>query len=216
MKKALVVLAATALLGCGSQTTAGAPRFATTIDNPWLPFEPGATWTYTGEKDGKPSRDVVTVVPAKKLIEGVRCTSVKDRLYERGRLAERTTDWYAQDAAGNVWYYGEDTAELDARGKVTSTEGTWRAGVRGARAGIVMPAHPHVGQSAIQELYPGHAEDHFRVLRVSKGALLTMEWTPLEPGVIDHKLYRRGVGNVKEQTVKGGNERAILQSVTHR
>ena len=47
----------------------------------------------------------------------------------------------------------------------------------------------------------------------SKRALLTKEWTPLEPGVIDHKHYIRGIGMVKEQTVKGGDERAVLVSV---
>jgi uncharacterized protein DUF1707/uncharacterized protein DUF4190 len=40
---------------------------------------------------------------------------VRDRLYLRGRLTERTTDWYTQDARGNVRYFGEDTAELDRR-----------------------------------------------------------------------------------------------------
>ena len=77
-----------------------------------------------------------------KLIQGARCTVVDDRLYLHGRLEERTTDWYAQDEKGNVWYFGEDTAELDKHGRVTSTEGSWQAGVDGARAGIYMPAEP--------------------------------------------------------------------------
>src|SRR5207248_11247378 len=113
---------------------------------------------------------------------------------------------------GNVWYFGEATAELDPRGRVKSTEGTWQAGVHGARAGIYMPAHPRVGQSGRQEYYKGQAEDHFRVLSVGQ-RLLTQEWTALEPGVIDHKLYARGVGTVREETVKGGNERNVLVSV---
>src|SRR5205814_656697 len=135
----------------------------------------------------------------------------------------RTTDWYAQDRAGNVWYFGEATAELDAHGRVTSTEGSWRAGVNGARAGLFMPAHPRVGQRFRQEYFKGHAEDHFAVLSLaatartpaasSRHALLTKEWTPLEPGVLDHKLYVRGIGLVKEQSVKGGNERAELVAI---
>jgi hypothetical protein len=108
---------------------------------------------------------------------------------------------------------------------VTSHEGTWLTGRDGARAGIYMPAHPSVGASARQEYYKGHAEDHFRVLALSarvrtpfvssRHALLTREWTPLEPGVIDHKLYVRGIGTVREQTVRGGSELAILVSVRH-
>ena len=46
----------------------------------------------------------------------------------------------------------------------------------------------------------------------SKRALLTKEWTPLEPGVLDHKFYVRGIGTVLEQTVKGGDERNALVS----
>ena len=83
---------------------------------------------YRGVKDGRQARDVVTVAHATKTIDGVPCAVVQDRLYLGGRLEERTTDWYTQDRQGNVWYFGESTAELDRHGRVTSTEGSWRAG----------------------------------------------------------------------------------------
>src|SRR2546423_8148709 len=149
----------------GSVPAAPKPnRFVERIDNPWFPLIPGTTYVYEGVKDKQPARDRMTVTHRTRLIQGVRCTAVADRLYLKGRLEERTTDWYAQDVAGAVWYFGESTAELDKHGKVTSTEGTWRAGLHGARAGIYMPGHPHVGQSALQEYYKGHAEDRFVVL----------------------------------------------------
>ncbi len=176
-------------------------------------------------KDGHSSRDVVTVLNTTKRIQGVPCVVVDDRLFLDGRLGERTTDWYSQDKAGNVWYFGESTAELDSKGHVTSTEGTWQAGRDGAVAGIYMPANPAVGNSGRQEFYKGHAEDHYRVLDLqasvttpytkSNAALLTEEWTPLEPGALDHKLYVRGIGVVLEKSVKGGNELAELVSVRH-
>ena len=204
-----------------AQSAAG---FSANVTNPWYPLKPGTTYTYTGTKDGQPSRDVLKVTRRTKRINGVPCRVLDDRLYVRGRLAERTTDWYTQDAKGNVWYYGEATAELDAQGRVTSTEGSWRAGVDGARAGIYMPAQPKVGQSLRQEYYKGHAEDRFRVLGLhtkvkvpyvsSTNALLTEETTALEPGVVDHKVYVRGIGTVKEQTVRGGSETAVLVSKT--
>jgi hypothetical protein len=210
----------TALLLAGGNPAPS--RFVRTVSNPWFPLRPGTTLVYRGVKDGKPSRDVVHVTGKTRRIAGVTCTAVSDRLYLRGRLAERTTDWYAQDKAGNVWYFGEATAELDAHGKVTTREGSWLAGADGARAGLFMPAHPRVGFSARQEYYKGHAEDHFRVLSLtahvrtpgasSSRALLTKEWTPLEPGVIDHKYYVRGIGTVLEQTVEGGDERNTLVS----
>ncbi len=107
-------------------------------------------------------------------------------------------------------------------GHVTSTSGTWRAGVHGAEPGISMPTHPRVGLSGRQEYYKGQAEDHFQVVSLhahvsapctSTGrVLLTREWTPLEPGTVDHKFYARGIGVVLEQTVTGGSERAALVS----
>jgi hypothetical protein len=220
---------------CGSSKPAASVAGSTTaridpagyvarVDNPWFPLTPGTTFVYRGAKDGQPARDVFTVTSATKAIQGVRCTAVSDRLYLRGKLHERTTDWYAQDKDGNVWYFGEATAELDAHGKVTSREGSWQSGVDGARAGIYMSAQPKVGSSFLQEYYKGHAEDHFQALSLtakvevpyisSKRALLTKEWTPLEPAVLSEKVYVRGVGMVKEEDVKGGDERSVLVAVT--
>jgi hypothetical protein len=192
-----------------------ASSFSAHVTNPWFPLEPGTRWVYTGVKDGKRSRDVVIVLHGTKTIDGIPCVPVSDRLFLQSRLEERTTDWYSQDSRGNVWYFGENTAELDRHGHVTSTEGTWRTGVDGAKAGIFMPANPRVGQTGRQEFLKGHAEDHFKVVAIfGNKMLLTQEWTPLEPGVLDHKFYVRGIGNVLEQTERGGNERNELVSVT--
>ena len=215
-------VAATAGYSRVSGGTPPASDFSARIDNQWFPLKPGTRYVYVGVKDGKPSRDIVTVSHLTKTIAGVPCVVVEDRLYLRGHLGERTTDWYSQDSRGNVWYFGENTAELDARGHVTSTAGTWMAGIDGAQAGIFMPANPRVGQTGRQEFYKGQAEDHFKVIGLfggltapaTKNALLTRETTPLEPGTIDHKLYVRGVGTVLEQTQKGGDERNELVSVT--
>jgi hypothetical protein len=198
--------------------------FSATVDNPYYPLKPGTTYRYRGDKDGKPTIDVYAVSHETKTIEGVPCVAVKDNLYEAVKLEEQTTDWYTQDTYGNVWYFGEATRELNTKGETTSTEGSWQAGADGAQPGIFMPAHPQPGQSFRQENYPGHAEDQFRVLDLSSPitvpagsyprALLTEETTPLEPGVVDHKYYVSGVGNVKEVTAKGPREIAALASVT--
>ncbi len=232
VRKVIVGLGLLLLVGAAGEGAGASPSaaidpadFVAGIDNLWYPLQPGTTYVYKGVKDGEPSRDVLIVTPETKEIDGVRCTVLHDNVYLSGRLAERTTDWYAQDRRGNVWYFGEATAELDANGRVTSTEGSWQAGVDGARPGIYMPAQPKVGQSFRQEFYKGHAEDHFQVVDLaaavsvpytsSRNALLTKEWTPLEPGVLDHKLYVRGIGMVKEITVKGPRESAVLVHVTH-
>jgi len=190
--------------------------FSARVTNAWFPLRPGDRYVYVGVKDGRRARDEVTVERATRVIDGAPCRAVRDRLYLNGKLEERTTDWYSQDAKGNVWYFGEDTAELDVHGKVTSTEGTWLAGRDGAEAGVYMPADPQVGARGRQEYYKGHAEDHFAVVaRWGANALLTKEWTPLEPGGLDHKYYVRGVGTIVEETVRGGVERAVLVSLTH-
>jgi hypothetical protein len=217
------VLAAAVLLtgvGCGDGKGAGPAKFTSKVDNPWFPLKPGTTYVYEGTKDGKRARDLYTVTHGTRTIDGAPTAVVSDLLFLNGRLEERTTDYYSQDRAGNVWYFGEDTAELDARGKVKSREGTWHSGVNGAKAGIFMDAHPKVGNSHRQEFYKGHAEDHYAVvsldasIRVPAGRFrhtqLTKEWTPVEPGVLDHKYYARGVGQVAEKSVKGGKEALFL------
>jgi hypothetical protein len=186
--------------------------FSARVTNPWFPLHAGDRYVYAGVKDGKQARDVVTVRRTTKTIDGVPCAVVSDLLFLNGKLAECTTDYYSQDGAGNVWYFGEDTAELGRRGRVTSTEGTWQAGLHGARAGIYITARPRVGQTAQQEHLQGHAADHFAVVSAWPNLVLTKEWTPLEPGVLDHKYYVRGVGTVLEQTVRGGDERLALVS----
>src|SRR3954449_2249886 len=121
----LGVAGAVAASGQGALTAARLAPFSAAGTTPWFPLAPGGRYVYTGIKDGEPSRDVVTVLRRTKTVAGAPCVIVDDRLYLRGRLAERTADWYSQDTAGNVWYFGEDTAELDRQG---------RGGARGGRA----------------------------------------------------------------------------------
>jgi hypothetical protein len=229
MRRPLLValVGATVMTGAGPGTTAHAAGATARVDNPWYPLLPGMHWQYDGTTEGKATRDIVDVSAGVQLIDGVQCAVVRDRVYVGGKLAERTTDWFAQDSRGNVLYYGESTAELDPNGHVTSTEGSWRAGRRNARAGVFMPAHPRTGQAFAQEHDRGTAEDHFRVVGLhetikvpfdsfTRRALMTREWTPLEPGVRDAKWYVRGVGQVAEKTVKGGSESLELVSFRRR
>ena len=223
------VIALTVLGGFGSSAKSATPRlpkpseFTTRIDNAWFPLIAGTSYVYRGVKDGHPSRDVFAVTHHVRTVDGVRCVVIQDRLYLSGSLRERTTEWFSRDKQGNVWYFGENTAELATNGHITSRSGSWQAGVDGAKPGIYMFAHPKVGEAGQQEFYKGQAQDRFKVLSLqarvkvpytsSNEALLTNEWTPLEPGILDHKLYVRGIGNVLEQTVKGATERNALVAV---
>jgi hypothetical protein len=207
----------------GASVPLGPTDFTTIVDNPWFPLIPGTTLTHRGTRDGEKAVNVFKVTDRTKVVDGVTCVVVDDRLYLDGIMAERTNDYYVQDRNGNVWYYGEDTAELDKNGKVVSREGTWHAGVDGATPGIFMEANPVVGHTYIQELYVGHAEDHFEVLSTSasvtvpfgsfSGVVQTKEWTPLEPAVLDNKYYVKGIGEVLETSVKGPVEKLELVKV---
>jgi hypothetical protein len=241
-RKNILVLAAVFLVAGGSATARydsasharrlpppppppPASHFVRTIDNPWFPLKAGTVLTYKGEDEGTRARDVLRVTHRTKRIQGIRTTVILDRVLEKGRVVERTHDYYAQDRNGNVWYLGEDTATVRPNGKIESREGSFRAGRDGALGGIFMPAHPERGDRGWQEYLVGHAQDRFRILnrrtRVrtpaisSRHAMLVRETTPLEPGVVDHKIYVRGIGTVSERTVRGGNERYELVAVRH-
>ena len=185
-----------------------ASAFGAGTVNPWFPVVPGTTSTFAGAIDGVAARELFTVTRDVKVVDGVPANVIHDRLYleredGRGRyLAEDTFDWYATANDGNVWYLGEATTEYDEQGHVTSTDGSWQAGVGGARAGIFMPAVPTAG-AAYQQESAVDAQDLFRITSVTGDLVTTREWTPLEPGLVTKKVYEAGTGQVLEDTIKG-------------
>jgi hypothetical protein len=199
-------------------------NFVAKVDNRYFPLRPGTGFHYKGvQEDGKtPQRDDMVVTHRKKTILGVKCIVVRDSVSSRGRLIERTFDWYAQDKGGNVWYMGEDAREVKG-GRLVKADDSWEAGRGGAKPGIIMPGKPRVGDEYRQEYFPGHALDQARVLgsggrvRVPAGSfkktLLTVETSPIDPAR-ERKYYVAGLGDVKEQTVSGNHEQIRLISVT--
>ena len=197
--------------------------FTSAITNPYLPLTPGTTFVYEGTSEGKPELNTVKVTSETRHILGVDCLIVHDVVEHAGVVAEDTFDWYAQDKDGNVWYFGEDTRELDARGRVTTTKGSWEAGQHGAQPGIVMPAHPTVGDSYRQEYRKGVAEDRGRIIQVGEtrttptgsydNVVVVAERTRLEPKLLEHKEYAPGIGLITENVVKGANEASHLTRI---
>jgi hypothetical protein len=200
--------------------------FVRKIDNRHLPFKPGTRQVFKGvAEDGKtPQRDVEVVTHRTRKVDGVRCHVVRDTITSRGKPVERTFDWYAQDKRGNVWYFGENSNDY-RHGHWVKSDGSWEAGVDGAKPGIMMEAHPKRGDSYRQEYYRGHAEDQAKVLgdggavtvpyRSFQHTIATKETTRLEPGIVEKKWYAPGVGEVKSQDVKGSKEGFQLVKVTH-
>jgi hypothetical protein len=197
--------------------------FGGPVDNPYFPLKPGTRWVYEGDTPDGHERIVVDVTGETKTILGVPALVIRDTSTIDGVIAEDTFDWYAQDREGNVWYFGEDTHEYKD-GKVIGSKGSWEAGVDGAQPGIIMQARPKTGTTYRQEFSRGEAEDQATVLsrhasvKVPTGkyddALKTKDFSTLEPSIVEHKFYARGVGVVLEVTVRGGRERSQLVEVT--
>jgi hypothetical protein len=198
--------------------------FVGTIDNRFWPLTPGTAYHYRGVRGSTPQIDDEVVTNQTKQILGITATVVRDVVSEHGSPIERTFDWYAQDAQGNVWYMGEDSFEL-RHGRFVKASDSWESGVDGAQPGIIMPADPMPGEAYRQEYYPpGQALDEARVLRLDgsievpygsyTGVLVTSERSPLEPQT-EEKYYAPGLGEVAERVVKGHHEQFQLVSVTH-
>ena len=234
----VAVLAVGSATACGSGGTAAAGShpdrlpsggeavrldpadFTVDITNRYWPMAPGQTWVYEEtDGDGAVTHDEVAVLGTTDTIDGIEARVVHDVATRDGQTVEDTTDWYAQDSTGNLWYLGEQTAEYQD-GRVSSTEGSWKAGVDGGQAGIALPAEPRPGTSYRQEHLPGVAEDRALVLSTDErvqtptgtysGALLTRDTSPLEPDLVELKWYVPDVGPVLTLTPSGEVSREVL------
>lgn len=182
-------------------------NFVAVIDNPRLPLLPGTTRIYEKTEDGEVERIEVATLRETREILGVTCTTVHDVVFVDGEIIEDTLDWFAQDVQGNVWYFGEISRNFED-GQLSDLAGSWEAGVDGALPGIVMWGSPQAGTVYRQEFLLREAEDCALVLRLSASAsvpygnftdcLVTEDFTPLDPGAIEHKYYAAGIGLVLE------------------
>jgi hypothetical protein len=212
-----------------TETTVNGADFVSgqSIDNPFLPWKPGTTFTYTNADNTV--IDTETVLSKTTKIAGVDTTVVLDEVKDAntGQVLEHTLDHYAQDTNGNVWYFGEESKEFE-NGKLVSKD-SWKAGIQGAEPGIIMEARPQVGDSYDQENAPGvgnspHiAQDHAEVTSLAGSAtvpaghftnlLVTLETSPLEPGAAENKYYSAGIGEVfGNDLVTGEQERLVSVS----
>jgi hypothetical protein len=230
----IFALAAAGGTGCkNSPTSPASPRYnpqiptnwVTAVTNPFFPLVRGTTYEYEGQTGQGLEKTMVEVLNSIKVVNGVAATVVRDRVYLNGALIEDTYDWYAQDGAGNVWYLGEESKEIE-NGQVVSTEGSWEWGVDGALPGIIMWADPaaHVGEEYRQEFYEGEAEDFGKVIVVGQsvnvrygsfsGCIVTADRNALEPGPVENKSYCSQIGLVLEVKAPSGQERVELVTKT--
>jgi hypothetical protein len=226
-----ILVAAASALGCKNSPTGldydpdidPSALFAS-VTNAFFPLVPGTTYHYRQQTAEGLETNTVEVLAATRVVNGVPARVVHDLVFLNGNLIEETFDWYAQDAAGNVWYIGEDSREIE-NGQVVGTEGSWEWGVDGALPGIIMWADPaaHLGEEYRQEFYEGEAEDFGKVVSLNQavtvpfgsfaGCIETEDWNALESGGRERKFYCPGLGFTLEVKVSGG-ERLELVNVT--
>lgn len=188
------------------------------IDNPFVPLDKVTLTVFEGEeRDGQETirtRVEQRLLSRTETVAGVDAAVVAVREWENGELVERTFDYYAQDADGNVWYMGEHVNDYED-GKLSGHGGQWLAGENGAQPGLFMPAEPEVGVTFEQERAPGVAEDESTVVETGvdvtvpagsfTGCIKTEDYAPLD-GATEFKFYCPDVGLVREQGKKALSE----------
>ena len=196
-------------------------EFTTDINNTYWPMAVGSSWVYKEEDPEGDLRVEVTVTDqTKQIANGVEARVVHDEVTRNGKPVEITDDWYAQDAEGNVWYLGEDTAEFE-NGKVVSREGSFEAGVDGAEAGVIMPADPQPGLEYRQEYLQGEAEDYASVIGFAlqvevpatryDNVLQTQDVNPLgDPQQVENKFFAKDVGPVLTLDLTGSGREELV------
>ncbi len=187
------------------------------VDNPWLPLTPGARWAY--EVTGGPGGGVVvTVADAPVTVAGVSATAVETvatftapgpgEVDVDGWMTTPTTDYYAQDTRGNVWWLGR--------------EGDWEAGVDGAEAGIAMLATPRVGDGYREALVPGGDGLTAEVAALDGTAdtvlgelddMVVIDVSTPD-GLVQRGFYARGAGLVHRETLTGASDETLELSAT--
>jgi hypothetical protein len=195
-------------------------KFTSNVTNQFFPLPVGTTYVFESTVE----HDEVTVTSDTRTIIGVPCRVVHDVVTDKqsGHVIEDTLDFYAQDDVGNVWYMGEESKQLD-NGALIGIEGSWQAGRDDAQPGIIMEATPAINDEYRQEFAPPDAEDLAKVVSLTASETVpfnsytnslveTDEFSPLEPGVIEHKFYAAGVGNIL--VIEDGGVRLELVSVT--
>ena len=194
----------------------GRCTFSTTGSNPYLPLWPGYSLLLEGEvEDAGETIDVaakITVLPETELVDGVLTRVVEERESEDGEVVEVSRNFMALcRETGDVWYFSEDVDDYED-GVIVGHGGAWRAGVAGAKPGILMLGTPVLGARYFQEIAPGVAEDRGEVtglgeeVEVPAGifdqTVTIVDTSALSAGAGDEKIYAHGVGLIKDEDLE--------------
>ena len=191
--------------------------------NPYFSIKPGNFRRLEGtDEDGIDVVVEITVLRRTKMVtirgpEGerirVRTRVIEEREWENGNLKEISRNYFARcKGTGDIYYFGEDVKIYNARGRLVSRDGSWRAGRDGAEPGLIMPSVFLVGAKYFQEVAPGIAMDrahHTRTglevvtpLATFQDCVKVVETTPLERGERSIKKYAPGFGLIYDDGIE--------------
>ncbi len=205
-------LGPTGIDGLTIPTPSPAPAdFVAHVDNPWFPLRPGTRWVYRRFTTIDTRTLVATVLPAPRVVDGVATTAVRWQWRRSERRTTIAVRWYAQDRAGNVWWFGQHLWRGDPRVDDLATR-SWQAGRDGAQAGLLVAARPRVGDGYANGFRPGVVERRSTVVsldstvavprRSYRGTLTTRDASGLGPHRLVRSFFARGVGLVAQQTLE--------------
>lgn len=202
-----------------------------TRPNRYYPLAIGSRWMFVAPNEAT----AVEVLNKTKLVEGVTCIVVNDKVSVGGRVVEDTNDWIAQSREGDVYYCGEEVQDRETfagdvpeEPELVSIDGSFKTGRDGDKPGILFRSAPIRGEVYRQEFSLGNAEDVAEVLSTTYAfgrdpeldrfvpkaladllcpgdCVVTKEYTPLEPGVVERKYYAPRIGKFLEINPETGN-----------
>jgi hypothetical protein len=192
--------------------------FITVVDNTYFPLTPGTTLIYETQTPDGFEHHEFTVTHNTATILGVTCVEIHNPVTLNGQLTGDTLDYFAQDKAGNVWFFKDDSDDVSG-GRVVKVDG-WTAGVNGASPGIQAEAHPAIGDFYRQDLLLSTAEEVAQVLELDTTVTVPAgtfqhcveieEGTGLEPDAREHKFYCPGVGLALDIDLVTGNRLPLV------
>lgn len=190
-------------------------------DNPWFPLTPGTVWTYRRDTETGSAHLVADVLPTPREIAGVATTGVRWQVRRHGRPVTVLVRWYAEDEAGNVWWFGQDVR----RGPPVDdlARRSWKAGEDGAEAGLVLSAEPRVGDGYANADAPRAVQRRSTVVSLSatvatsdhtyRDTVLTRDLSSLQPTLVTQSFFARDIGLVAQQTTGATTSDLTLVSV---
>ena len=190
------------------------------LTNPYFPVAIGKKYIYEGQTSTGLEHVEEQRLSTSKNILGISCIEVEFKSFLNGKLVEKALDWYAQDNKGTVWYFGEAVDNYNTNGTLKDHNGSWEAGVDGAKPGTFMPANPLPGMRYREEYFFNHAEDEAEIIGTGLTVIIpfgtfnncikTRNFTALEPDLNENKFYAPGIGMVKEVDIKDNSELRLI------